>query len=55
MQAPLFLALALLLLIPAGDHVLITKKELRSAKQCLTVGQLTEYIVIDIDEGGVSA
>ncbi len=36
-------------------YVLITKKELRSAKQCLTVGQLTEYIVIDIDEGGGSA
>lgn len=36
-------------------YVLITKKELRSAKQCLTVGQLTEYIVIDIDEGGVSS
>jgi len=36
-------------------YVLITKKELRSAKQCLTVGQLTEYIVIDIGEGGVSA
>lgn len=35
-------------------YVLITKKELRSAKQCLTVGQLTEYIVIDI-EGGRSA
>ena len=33
-------------------YVLITKKELRSAKQCLTVGQLTEYIVIDIEEGG---
>ena len=32
-------------------YVLITKKELRSAKQCLTVGQLTEYIVIDIEEG----
>lgn len=31
-------------------YVLITKKELRSAKQCLTVGQLTEYIVIDIEE-----
>lgn len=36
-------------------YVLITKKELRSAKQCLTVGQLTEYIVIDIEEGGGSA
>jgi hypothetical protein len=35
-------------------YVLITKKELRSAKQCLTVGQLTEYIVIDI-EGARSA
>lgn len=33
-------------------YVLITKKELRSAKQCLTVGQLTEYIVIDIEGGG---
>jgi hypothetical protein len=36
-------------------YVLITKKELRSAKQCLTVGQLTEYIVIDIEEGGGSS
>jgi len=36
-------------------YVLITKKELRTAKQCLTVGQLTEYIVIDIEEGGGSA
>lgn len=36
-------------------YVLITKKELRSAKQCLTVGQLTEYIVIDIEKGGSSA
>lgn len=36
-------------------YVLITKKELRSAKQCLTVGQLTEYIVIDIEKGGTSA
>lgn len=36
-------------------YVLITKKELRSAKQCLIVGQLTEYIVIDIEEGGGSA
>ncbi|MEO1168754.1 MAG: hypothetical protein AAFW97_08610 [Pseudomonadota bacterium] len=35
-------------------YVLITKKELRSAKQCLTVGQLTEYIVIDTDKGGGS-
>ncbi len=35
-------------------YVLITKKELRSAKQCLTVGQLTEYIVIDIEERGGS-
>ena len=35
-------------------YVLITKKELRTAKQCLTVGQLTEYIVIDIEEGGGS-
>ena len=35
------------------SYVLITKKELRTAKQCLTVGQLTEYIVIDIpDEEG---
>ena len=33
-------------------YVLITKKELRSAKQCLTVGQLTEYIVLDIEEEG---
>lgn len=36
-------------------YVLITKKELRSAKQCLTVGQLTEYIVIDIEERDGSA
>lgn len=36
-------------------YVLITKKELRSAKQCLTVGQLTEYIVIDIEKGDGSA
>lgn len=33
-------------------YVLITKKELRTAKQCLTVGQLTEYIVIDLPESG---
>ncbi len=32
-------------------YVLITKKQLRSAKQCLTVGQLTEYIVIDTEKG----
>ncbi len=32
-------------------YVLITRKELRTAKQFLTVGQLTEYIVIDIEEG----
>ena len=31
-------------------YVLITKKELRSARQCLTVGQLTEYIVIDLSD-----
>jgi len=31
-------------------YVLITKKQLRSAKQCLKVGQLTEYIVIDLPE-----
>jgi len=31
-------------------YVLITKKQLRSAKQCLTVGQLTEYIVIDLSD-----
>ena len=34
------------------SYVLITKKELRSAKQCLTVGQLTEYIVIDLAKNG---
>lgn len=34
------------------SYVLITKKELRSAKQCLTVGQLTEYIVIDLSDNG---
>nr|WP_281721015.1 hypothetical protein [Nitrosomonas nitrosa] len=37
------------------SYVLITKKELRSAKQCLTVGQLTEYIVIDLSDNGRSA
>ena len=37
------------------SYVLITKKELRSAKQCLTVGQLTEYIVIDLAENGDAA
>ncbi len=31
-------------------YVLITKKQLRSAKQCLKVGQLTEYIVIDLPD-----
>jgi len=31
-------------------YVLITKKELRTAKQCLTVGELTEYIVIDLPD-----
>lgn len=31
-------------------YVLITKKELRTAKQCLKVGQLTEYIVIDLPD-----
>ena len=31
-------------------YVLITKKQLRHAKQAITVGQLTEYIVIDIGE-----
>lgn len=36
-------------------YVLITKKQLRSAKQCLTVGQLTEYIVIDTEKGGRQA
>ncbi len=36
-------------------YVLTTKKELRWAKHCLTVGQLTEYIVIDIEEGCGSA
>ena len=36
------------------SYVLITKKELRSAKQCLTVGQLTEYIVIDLPKEGGS-
>lgn len=36
-------------------YVLITRKELRTAKQCLTVGQLTEYIVIDLENGGGSA
>ena len=30
--------------------VLITKKKLRSAQQCLTVGELTEYIVIDLTD-----
>lgn len=35
-------------------YVLITKKELRTAKQCLTVGQLTEYIVIDLEDGASS-
>lgn len=35
-------------------YVLITRKQLRTAKQCLTVGQLTEYIVIDLEEGGGS-
>lgn len=34
------------------SYVLITKKELRSAKQCLNVGQLTEYIVIDLPKEG---
>jgi hypothetical protein len=34
------------------SYVLITKKELRSAKQCLTVGQLTEYVVIDLPKAG---
>jgi len=37
------------------SYVLITKKELRSAKQCLIVGQLTEYIVIDLSDNGRSA
>ncbi|WP_370335334.1 hypothetical protein [Parvularcula marina] len=32
------------------SYVLITKKELRSARQCLDVGQLTEYIVIDLPD-----
>ncbi|ESQ79292.1 hypothetical protein [Asticcacaulis sp. YBE204] len=36
-------------------YVLITKMELRSARQCLTVGQLTEYIVIDLSDNGRSA
>jgi hypothetical protein len=36
------------------SYVLITKKELRSASHCLKVGQLTEYIVIDLDHKGGS-
>lgn len=36
------------------SYVLITKKELRSARECLTVGQLTEYIVIDLSDNGRS-
>lgn len=36
---------------PEGvTYVLITKKELRHASQPLTVAQLTEYIVIDIED-----
>jgi len=36
---------------PEGvTYVLITKKELRHASQPLTVAQLTEYIVIDVEE-----
>jgi hypothetical protein len=36
---------------PEGvTYVLITKKELRHANQPLTVAQLTEYIVIDVEE-----
>ena len=31
-------------------YVLITRKQLRAAKQQLTVGELTEYIVIDIED-----
>lgn len=31
-------------------YVLITKKELRSAKQRLTIGQLTEYMVLDLED-----
>ena len=31
-------------------YVLITKKELRTAKHCLTVGELTEYVVIDLPD-----
>ena len=33
-------------------YVLITQKELRTAKKCLRVVQLTEYIVIDIEGSG---
>ena len=36
---------------PEGvTYVLITKKELRHASQPLTVAQLTEYIVIDVED-----
>ena len=31
-------------------YVLITKKHLRNATEAITVGQLTEYIVIDLEE-----
>jgi len=31
-------------------YVLITKKQLRAAKKCLIVGQLTEYIVMDLEK-----
>ena len=30
-------------------YVLITNKQLRAAKKCLVVGQLTEYIVMDLE------
>jgi len=31
-------------------YVLITRKELRTAKKCLTIGELTEYIVIELPD-----
>jgi hypothetical protein len=36
---------------PEGvTYVLLTKKELRAARENLKVGQLTEYIVVDLDK-----
>ena len=31
-------------------YVLITKKQLRTAANAVTVGQLTEYILIDLED-----